>query len=94
MRLTTSLRQVAAPIFNRTITPECEEKLKVLLENGWTVSKKRTAIEKGYQFNTFSRAMKFMRYVAKESQGVGHHPEWANVCELKLRMGWMIGSRY
>lgn len=79
MRPTSLLRQLAKPVFNKTITADGKEKLHGLLENGWTLSKNGTGIQKAYEFRGFNRAMKFWRNVAREAKDREHHPEWANV---------------
>lgn len=81
MRITSSLRQLSSitPRFNETITEDGKEKLQVLLKNGWNLSKNGIGIEKAYEFRGFSRAMKFIRFVADEAKDKKHHPEWANV---------------
>lgn len=81
MRITSSLRQLSSitPRFNKAITEDSKEKLQVLLKNGWNLSKNGIGIEKAYEFRGFSRAMKFIRFVADEAKDKKHHPEWANV---------------
>lgn len=46
---------------------------------GWSEVEGRDAIEKTFQFKTFSQAWGFMSRAALAAEKLDHHPEWFNV---------------
>ncbi len=46
---------------------------------GWAVSDGRAAIEKTFEFRTFSQAWGFLSRCALKAEAMDHHPEWFNV---------------
>jgi 4a-hydroxytetrahydrobiopterin dehydratase len=47
--------------------------------SGWAASEGREAIEKTFEFKTFSEAWGFMSRAALKAEALDHHPEWFNV---------------
>lgn len=47
--------------------------------SGWGEVEGRDAIEKSYEFKSFSQAWAFMSRVALAAEKLNHHPEWFNV---------------
>jgi 4a-hydroxytetrahydrobiopterin dehydratase len=50
-----------------------------LAETGWAPVEGRDAIQKRFEFEDFSSAMKFMSRGARFAEKHNHHPEWTNV---------------
>lgn len=47
--------------------------------SGWSACDGRAAIEKSFQFKSFSEAWGFMTRAALKAEAMDHHPEWFNV---------------
>lgn len=47
--------------------------------DGWGRDPDRSAIQKSFKFNDFTKAWAFMSRVALVAEKINHHPEWFNV---------------
>ncbi|ETX28023.1 4a-hydroxytetrahydrobiopterin dehydratase [Roseivivax isoporae] len=53
--------------------------LAPLLDNGWSMTDGRDAIQKTYKFDDFVSAFGWMTRAAIWAEKWDHHPEWTNV---------------
>jgi len=53
--------------------------LAPLLDNGWTITDGRDAIQKTFKFGDFTAAFGWMTQMAIVAEKMNHHPEWFNV---------------
>jgi len=56
-----------------------DQERELLAERDWQDVADRDAVQKRFQFKTFSEAFDWMSKVADIAEHMNHHPEWSNV---------------